>query len=114
MVSIKVVYLLQCANSCLLVYQNLIKIAHSLRTGGQFLCCVVYKLALGVIADRLKPYLNQVISQGQTGFIKGRQISDSTRLVYDLLHITETKGIPGLLMLIDFEKIKFDQLDKSA
>ena len=73
------------------------------------LLCVVYKLASGVIADRLKPSLNQVISKCQTGFIKGRQISDSTRLVYDLLRVTETKGIPGLLMLIDFEKA-FDSL----
>ena len=73
------------------------------------LLCVVYKLASGVIADRLKPSLNQVISNCQTGFIKGRQISDSTRLVFDLLHITETKGISGLLMLIDFEKA-FDSL----
>ena len=73
------------------------------------LLCVVYKLASGVIADRLKPSLNQVISNCQTGFIIGRQISDSTRLVCDLLHITETKGIPGLLMLIDFEKA-FDSL----
>ena len=29
--------------------------------------------------------------------------------MYDLLHVTETKGIPGLLMLIDFEKA-FDSL----
>ena len=68
------------------------------------LLCVVYKLASGVIADRLKPSLDLVISKCQTGFLKGRQISDSTRLVYDLLHVTESKDIPGLLMLIDFEK----------
>ena len=55
---------------------------------------MVYKLASGVIADRIKPSLNQVILKCQTGFIKGRQISDSTRLVYDLLHATETfKGV---------------------
>ena len=36
-------------------------------------------------------------------------ISDSTRLVYNILHTTEVKNIPGLLMLIDFEKA-FDSL----
>ena len=71
--------------------------------------CVVYKLASGVIADRLKPSWKQVILKCQTGFIKGRQIRDLTRLVYDLLRVIETKGIPGLLMLIDFEK-DFDSL----
>ena len=55
------------------------------------LLCVVYKLASGAIAERLKPSLDQIISKCQTGFIKGRQISDSTRLIYAILHITEQK-----------------------
>ena len=33
----------------------------------------------------------------------------TTRLIYDILHATEDKNIPGLLMLIDFEKA-FDLL----
>ena len=45
-----------------------------------------------------------MISQSQSGFIKGRRISESTRLIYDLMYYTEKKQIPGLLMLIDFEK----------
>ena len=76
------------------------------------LLCVAYKLTLGVIADRLKTSLNKVISKCQIGFNKGRQISESIRLVYDLLHVTETKGIPGLLMLIDSEKA-FDSLSRN-
>ena len=73
------------------------------------LLSVIYKLASSAIAERLKKSLNPIISNCQTGFIKGRLISDSTRLVYDLLHATETKNIAGLLMLIDFEKA-FDSL----
>ena len=49
------------------------------------LLSVVYKLASGAIADRLKGTLNNIISDCQTGFIKGRFISDSTRLVYDIM-----------------------------
>ena len=45
-----------------------------------------------------------MISKDQTGFISGRYIGDNTRLIYDLLNITETNNIPGLLLLIDFEK----------
>ena len=68
------------------------------------LLSVVYKLASGAIANRLKPNLTSIISNCQSGFIKGRYISDSTRLIYDALDITEARKIPGLLMCIDFEK----------
>ena len=73
------------------------------------LLSVIYKLASGAIAERLKHTLENIISESQTGFIKGRFISDSTRLVYDITHATEVKNIPGLLLLIDFEKA-FDSL----
>ena len=73
------------------------------------LLSVVYKLASRVIADRLKESLNKIISNCQSGFMKGRYISDSTRLIYDALEIAETHKIPGLLMCIDFEKA-FDSL----
>ena len=55
------------------------------------LLSVIYKLASGTIAERLKKTLNYVISDCQTGFIKGRYISESTRLIYDILHATEDK-----------------------
>ena len=74
---------------------------------------VIYKLASGTIAERLKKTLNYVISDCQTGFIKGRYISESTRLIYDLLHAAENKNMPGMLMLIDFEKA-FDSLSWSC
>ena len=73
------------------------------------LLSVIYKLASGAIAERLKHTFENIISESQTGFIKGRFISDSTRLVYDIMHATEVKNIPGLLLLIDFEKA-FDSL----
>ena len=31
-------------------------------------------------------------------------MSDSTTLVYDIMQYTENKNIPGLMMLIDFER----------
>ena len=48
--------------------------------------------------------LDQIIPKDQTGFIKGRYIGENTRLVYDMLQHTEDNAIPGLLLLIDFEK----------
>ena len=45
-----------------------------------------------------------IIHSDQTGFINGRCISENTRLLYDIIHYTEKRNIPGLLLLIDFEK----------
>ena len=73
------------------------------------LLCVTYKLASGAIANRLKRTLKHVISQSQTGFIEGRQISDSTQLIYNIMHFAEVKNKTGLLMMIDFEKA-FDSI----
>ena len=70
---------------------------------------VIYKLISSALSNRLKPLLPSLIPPTQTGFIDGRFMGDSTRLIYDLLKITEDKQIPGLLMLIDFEKA-FDSL----
>ena len=73
---------------------------------------VVYKMASGAIANRLKTVLDILIDKDQTGFIKGRFIGENTRLIYDIMNFTEHNDIPGLLVLIDFEKA-FDSLSWS-
>ena len=50
-----------------------------------------------------------MIDLDQTGFISGRYIGDNIRLIYDMLQFTEENDIPGLLLLIDFEKA-FDSI----
>ena len=65
---------------------------------------VIYKLASACIANRIKKVLNKLINEDQTGFIAGRYIGENIRNLYDLLHYTEKNKIPGLLLLIDFEK----------
>ena len=66
-------------------------------------------MASAAIAERIKPYLENLISKNQTGFLKGRYIGESTRLIYDIMHYTETNHLPGLLVQIDFAKA-FDSL----
>ena len=68
------------------------------------LLTVIYKLASGSIANRLKPILRHIISEPQCGFVPGRSIGDCTRLIYDLMFYLEKHKLPGLLMQIDFEK----------
>ena len=65
---------------------------------------VTYKLASSSIANRIKQVLPIIISPAQSGFVDGRFIGDTTRLVYDIMCHAETVNIDGLLMLIDFEK----------
>ena len=53
---------------------------------------VIYKLASGCIADRIKIVLDKLISKEQTGFMSGRYIGKNPRLIYDILQITDKKN----------------------
>ena len=44
------------------------------------------------------------MSDDQTGFLKGRCISEYIRLLDRVIKYTEGRNIPGLLLFIDFEK----------
>ena len=63
-----------------------------------------YKLASACIAERLKCVLPYIINEDQTGFISGRFIGENIRLLYDVIEYAEKNAIPGMLLLIDFEK----------
>ena len=65
---------------------------------------VIYKIASGCIANRLKQVLPHLIHENQKGFLKGRFIGENIRLLYDILLYTELNDIPGMLLMIDFEK----------
>lgn len=65
---------------------------------------VVYKIASGTIAHRFKTVLDKIIDQDQTGFLPGRYLGENTRLIYDIMQYKEENDIPGMLLMIDFEK----------
>ena len=73
---------------------------------------VLYKIISGCVSFRIRKVLDYLISDTQSGFIKGRYIGENTRFIFDLLSYTEFKNIPGLLVLIDFEKA-FDSMSWS-
>ena len=62
-----------------------------------------------MIAERLKRNLNTIISKSQTGFVPGRHMTDSTRLIYDVVFHAQRENKNGLQLLIDFEKA-FDSI----
>ena len=74
------------------------------------LLCVDFKLATSCIANRLKPILQNITSQTQKGFLRGRYIGECVRIISDLIDKWEEEDIPCLLMLVDFEKA-FDTVE---
>ena len=70
---------------------------------------ISYKILSASIATRMKEILDKIINEDQKGFIKNRYIGENIRQLYDILDITKEKNIPGLLLLVDFEKA-FDSI----
>lgn len=70
---------------------------------------ISYKILSAVLANRIKTVLPYIIHEDQKGFIKGRFIGENTRLLYDIIQYTKQNNIPGLLLLVDFEKA-FDSI----
>ena len=68
-----------------------------------FLLSVLDKLISSAIANRLKQVLDTLISK-TSKYLKGHNIGELIRLIYDLMSFTEKQKIKGLLMLIDFVK----------
>ena len=71
-----------------------------------------YKIASKAIASRLKSVLSDLIEYDQTGFLKGRSIAEKICLISNVISYTHSKGIPGLLLFVDFEKA-FDTIEWS-
>ena len=71
---------------------------------------VDHKIAAKVIANRIKVVLQSIISNSQTGFMKGRYIGENIRLIFEILQTSDEQNIPGLLFFSDFEKA-FDSVN---
>ena len=69
-----------------------------------------YKILTTVLANRIKKHLEKIVTDSQKGYVKGRYIGECTRTILDILSETEDKNIPGLLLLLDFEKA-FDSIE---
>ena len=69
-----------------------------------------FKIAAKAIAKRLEPILPSLIHSDQTGFVKGRYIGENIRLINDIMEITKTRNLPGILTSLDVRKA-FDSLE---
>ena len=69
-----------------------------------------YKILTKVFAIRMKKVLPFVIHHNQTGFVEGRRIVDSIRIIQDIMNYTKQNKLGGMLLFIDFEKA-FDSIN---
>lgn len=69
-----------------------------------------YKILAGIFAKRLKTVLDHIIDETQTGFMKGRHISNNIRLVLDLIDYAEYCPDDSFILFLDFCKA-FDTIE---
>ncbi|KAL9988599.1 hypothetical protein ACROYT_G003061 [Oculina patagonica] len=77
---------------------------------------VDYKVATKTIALRMERILPSIIHPCQSGYVKGRFIGESIRLIADTMDFTKINDIPGIAVFLDFEKacdsIEWDFIQK--
>lgn len=77
------------------------------------LCNFKYKIISKILCDRLAPLLNDVISDEQSGFVKGRLIVDNVLLAHDLINDIDRKTKGGNVVIkVDMAKA-YDKLEWS-
>lgn len=69
-----------------------------------------YKILTHIYANRLKTGISQIISETQSGFLKGRSIHNNIRLVLDLLDYSHFIEDDGFILFLDFFKA-FDTIE---
>ena len=70
------------------------------------------KLISKVLASCLKCVISSIVNENQVTYVNNRFISKSGRLMHDVLKITNSLDIEGLLMTVDIEKA-FDSINHS-
>lgn len=69
-----------------------------------------YKILTHIFSNRLKEGLSQIISDTQSGFMKGRPIHNNIWLVLDLVEYSEYINDDGFILFLDFYKA-FDMVE---
>ena len=64
----------------------------------------LYELISATLANRLKPVLDKIIGKSQMVHILGRYIAKCKRNTYGIFSHAKEKNLPGMMLMIDFEK----------
>ena len=65
------------------------------------LCNASYKILTKLLANRIKPLLEKLISPNKGGFVKGRDILDNVILVQEIIHSNHQRKEQGMLIKLD-------------
>ena len=63
-----------------------------------------------VLVARMSPYMNELIDESQSAFVKGRKIADSITMVTECLH-TQRIQRKGLILLKEDTSKAYDTLE---
>ena len=77
------------------------------------LCNIVYKVITKIISLRLKPTLQDIISETQSAFVPGRAISDNVLITHEILHylkVSEAEVRRSMAVKTDMSKA-YDRLE---
>jgi len=69
-----------------------------------------YKILAKLLANRLHEVISTLISNDQAGYIHNRYIGNNIRVIDDLLSLSDSINLTGIILLLDFEKA-FDSLN---
>lgn len=68
------------------------------------------KILSKILTNRMLRLMDKLVSPNQTGFIKGRKISEGILITNEVVHSIKSEGVKGLILKLDFEKA-FDSVD---
>uniref|UniRef100_A0A803P5R9 Reverse transcriptase domain-containing protein n=1 Tax=Cannabis sativa TaxID=3483 RepID=A0A803P5R9_CANSA len=66
------------------------------------LCNTTYKIISKIIASRLRPFLQRIISPNQAAFVKGQHIAENTMIAREIIHsMKKRKGKGAIKVLLN-------------
>lgn len=74
------------------------------------LCNSIFKIVTKVISNRLKPILNHIISEEQSGFVPRRSIVEGIIIAHEAIHIVRLAKVDRMLIKLDIRKA-YDMVD---
>ena len=75
---------------------------------------VAYKIISKILAERLKPLLDKIITENQSAFIPRRLITDNVLIAHELMHSRNTKNLKHKFMALKLDIAKaFDKVEWS-